>query len=66
MSRIDETKPIKPVNIGTGEQFHPDFLAIAPNNRMPAIVDTAPADGGVNGGVGDAGTPTPSTSGAST
>jgi GSH-dependent disulfide-bond oxidoreductase len=37
---------IKPVNIGTGEQFEPGFLAIAPNNRMPAIVDTAPADGG--------------------
>jgi len=37
---------IKPVNIGKGDQFKPDFLAIAPNNRMPAIVDTAPADGG--------------------
>lgn len=40
------TYTIKPVNIGTGEQFQPDFLAIAPNNRMPAIVDHAPADGG--------------------
>ncbi len=30
---------IKPVNIGRGEQFTPDFLAISPNNRMPAIVD---------------------------
>lgn len=28
-----------PVNIGKGEQFEPDFLAISPNNRMPAIVD---------------------------
>ncbi|MGN6153402.1 MAG: glutathione binding-like protein [Lysobacteraceae bacterium] len=37
---------VKPVNIGAGEQFKPDFLAIAPNNRMPAIVDHAPADGG--------------------
>ncbi|GAA4790015.1 glutathione S-transferase C-terminal domain-containing protein [Lysobacter hankyongensis] len=37
---------IKPVNIGAGEQFQPDFLAIAPNNRMPAIVDHAPAYGG--------------------
>ena len=37
---------ILPVNIGAGEQFHPDFLKISPNNRMPAIVDTAPADGG--------------------
>jgi GSH-dependent disulfide-bond oxidoreductase len=35
-----------PVNIGRGEQFKPDFLAIAPNNRMPAIVDTEPKDGG--------------------
>ncbi len=35
-----------PVNISTGEQFKPDFLAIAPNNRMPAIVDHAPAGGG--------------------
>ena len=37
---------IVPVNIGTGEQFTPDFLTIAPNNRMPAIVDHASADGG--------------------
>ncbi len=35
-----------PVNIGTGEQFKPDFLAIAPNNRMPAIVDHEPMGGG--------------------
>ncbi|MEQ8349243.1 MAG: glutathione binding-like protein [Sneathiellaceae bacterium] len=34
------------VNIGKGEQFEPGFLKIAPNNRMPAIVDHAPADGG--------------------
>ncbi len=37
---------IKPVNISKGEQFDPAFLKIAPNNRMPAIIDHAPADGG--------------------
>jgi GST-like protein len=37
---------IVPVNIGKGEQFAADFLKIAPNNRIPAIVDHAPADGG--------------------
>lgn len=37
---------IKPVNISKGEQFEPDFLRISPNNRMPAIVDHQPADGG--------------------
>ncbi len=37
---------IVPVNIGQGDQFKPDFLKIAPNNRMPAIVDHDPVDGG--------------------
>ena len=37
---------IKPVDIGKGAQFAPDYLAISPNNKMPAIVDHAPADGG--------------------
>ncbi|MBN8985645.1 MAG: glutathione S-transferase N-terminal domain-containing protein, partial [Rhizobiales bacterium] len=35
-----------PVDIRAGDQFKPEFLAISPNNRIPAIVDRAPADGG--------------------
>jgi GST-like protein len=37
---------IFPVNIGKGEQFEPGFLKISPNNRIPAIVDHEPVDGG--------------------
>ena len=37
---------IKLINIAKGEQFNPEFLKISPNNRIPAIVDLAPADGG--------------------
>ena len=37
---------LRPVNIGKGDQFKPEFLAFSPNNKMPAIVDHAPADGG--------------------
>jgi len=37
---------IRPINIGKGEQFDPEFLKISPNNRIPAIVDRKPIDKG--------------------
>jgi GST-like protein len=37
---------IFPIDISAGDQFKPEFLAFSPNNRMPAIIDHAPADGG--------------------
>jgi GST-like protein len=46
---------IRPVNISTGEQFDPAFLAISPNNKSPAIVDHAPAGGGAPLGVFESG-----------
>ena len=37
---------IHPVDISAGDQFKPEFLSFSPNNRMPAIIDTKPADNG--------------------
>jgi GST-like protein len=37
---------IHPINITAGDQFQPEFLKLSPNNRMPAIVDHDPNDGG--------------------
>ena len=36
---------VKPINIGAGDQFAPEFLAFSPNNRMPAIIDHDGPDG---------------------
>ncbi len=39
---------VVPCRIGQGDQFSAAFLSISPNNRMPAMVDTEPADGGAS------------------
>ncbi len=46
---------IIPINISRGEQFDPFFLSFSPNNRIPAIRDLAPADGGGPLGVFESG-----------
>jgi GST-like protein len=46
LEEVELPYTIIPVNIGTGDQFKPEFLKISPNNRIPAIVDREPADGG--------------------
>jgi glutathione S-transferase len=45
LEEMDLPYEVHPVNIGKGEQFEPDFLAISPNNRMPAIIDPDGPDG---------------------
>jgi GST-like protein len=46
LEETDMPYTLVPVNIGAGEQFKPEFLRIAPNNRMPAIVDHMPLERG--------------------
>ena len=46
---------IFPINIGKGEQFKPEFLAVAPNNRIPAMVDHEPKGGGKPIGIFESG-----------
>lgn len=46
---------ITPINISKGEQFAPAFLKIAPNNRIPAILDHAPTGGGEPIGIFESG-----------
>jgi len=46
LEEADLPYSIVPVNISKGEQFKPEFLRFSPNNRIPAIVDDAPAAGG--------------------
>jgi len=46
---------IIPINIGKGEQFKAQFLAVSPNNRIPAIIDHAPPGGGAPIGMFESG-----------
>lgn len=43
------------IDISTGDQFKPEFLAISPNNKIPAIVDSSPIDGGAPIGLFESG-----------
>jgi GSH-dependent disulfide-bond oxidoreductase len=55
LEESDLSYQIIPVNIGKGEQFEAKFLAFSPNNRMPAIIDHTPDDGGEPIGVFESG-----------
>jgi GSH-dependent disulfide-bond oxidoreductase len=46
LEEAEQAYRIHPINIAKGDQFQPSFLQISPNNRIPAIVDREPADGG--------------------
>lgn len=46
LEEADLVYKIIPVNISKGEQFKPEFLTVSPNNRIPAIIDSVPKDGG--------------------
>ena len=46
LEELELAYTIHPVNIGKGEQFAPEYLRLSPNNKIPAIIDRAPADGG--------------------
>src|SRR5450631_421065 len=46
LEELEMPYTVFPVNIRNGDQFKPEFLAISPNNRIPAIVDHAPTGGG--------------------
>ena len=46
LEEADLAYRIHPVDISAGDQFKPDFLAFSPNNRMPALIDDEPGDGG--------------------
>lgn len=46
LEEIEMPYRVVPVDIGRGAQFTKEFLAISPNNRMPAIVDNEPMGGG--------------------
>ncbi len=46
LEEVELPYTIVPINIGTGDQFKPEFLKISPNNRIPAIVDPDPLGGG--------------------